>query len=781
MMHRILLLFFALAAVAWPGVVPGRYIVELEEESGPAAGRLARVRARQTDARQRLSGLAQVRLLGSVERVGNHLLVEAADPGALAALPGVRRVHAVHTVKLHLDKAIAAQKIDEAWRMVGEDRAGTGIKVGVIDSGVDIAHPGLGTGGLAMPAGFPKFNRAEDEVNTSAKVIVARSYVSLLGRRDPDLSARDRVGHGTALSMIIAGGRTPAPLAPIAGIAPRAQIGSYKVFGTPNFNDDSSDDVIIKAIDDAVGDGMDVINLSLGSDVASRLEDDPLAQAVERATKAGVIVVTSAGNNGPEFGTINSPATAPSAIAVGATRNGRTFAASVRSGSLGALLAFGGSGPSPAAPVSAAAFDIFSLDATRLGCNPFPAGSLGGRIAVISRGDCTFEIKINNAQAAGAVAALVLAAPASPDAFRMGVGAARLPAMMIGAGDGQRVREELAASAELRLTLDFSLGSVDRDGNRLMDFSSIGPAPDLALKPEITAVGGTVLTATQKLDPTGDMYNASGFIVVDGTSFSAPMVAGAAALLKAARPGLTVEQYRSLLINAATPSREVDGATLAIAQKAGAGQLDLGASVRSTIAVAPAAISFGAGTADARAKTTLRIHNLGSTAETYSFQVVPREDSAGPAVPASATADALGFVTIELPFEASGLRGGAHEGRIRVAAATGAAVEVPYWYAVRGTEAAAIPLILAESSGRRGALVSEAVLFRVVDTAGVPLAGGTPELVVRQGEGTATLVNFDNDSPGLYGIEWRLGPLPGANVVRIQMGEKYRDVTIVGN
>src|SRR5207245_3358415 len=104
-------------------------------------------------------------------------------------------------------------------------------------------------------------------------------------------------------------------------------------------------DQILKATDDAAADDIDIINLSLGDDLAPRLSDDLEVQAVERASQAGVIVVVAAGNNGPDLNTISSPATAPSAIAVGATTNDRTFAASVEVPGLSSLVALPGDGP----------------------------------------------------------------------------------------------------------------------------------------------------------------------------------------------------------------------------------------------------------------------------------------------------------------------------------------------------------------------------------------------------------------------------------------------------
>ena len=112
--------------------------------------------------------------------------------------------------------------------------------------------------------------------------------------------------------MAAAGVQNTGPLATISGVAPRAYIGSYKVFGTPSANRGTTEDVVLRAIDDAVADGMDVINLSLGTDVAMRLEDDPQMQAVENAAALGIVVVCAAGNNGSDPMTTGSPAAAPS-------------------------------------------------------------------------------------------------------------------------------------------------------------------------------------------------------------------------------------------------------------------------------------------------------------------------------------------------------------------------------------------------------------------------------------------------------------------------------------
>jgi minor extracellular serine protease Vpr len=783
---RLTILLFSLAALAHAEVVPGRYIVELTGDSvsqhlsrrarretlrtPEATRRRAAVRAEQSALRSRLG--AAVTVQDSVENVSNSLIIEASDAEAarLSRLSGVRRVTPVRTLKRLLDRAVVVNRITEAWDQIGDDKAGEGIKIAIIDTGVDSGHAALRDDALKLPGLFPKTNAATDESFTSNKVIVARSYVNLLARRDSDLSARDRVGHGTALAVAAAGVRTAGPLATIQGVAPRAYIGSYKVFGTPNVNDGATNSAIIKAIDDAVADGMDIINLSIGDDLVGRQEDDPLVDAVDRATAAGVLVVCAAGNNGPDFGTISSPGSARSAITVGATRNDRGFGASVDIEGIGAVPALTGGGAPPAAPVTGPIADA------GLACDTLPAGSLTGKVALILRGTCTFEIKLNNAQRAGAIGGLVYATAAAPAPIGMNVGAATLPAEMISHSNGQLLKEKEG----IVVTLRFTLGAVPQSYNQLARFSAIGPNVDLSIKPDLVAVGESFYVATQSVDPAGDMFSASGFVITQGTSFSAPLVAGALALLKSARPGLTVDQYRSLLINSATPVSDLIG-DAATVQKMGAGQLHLAAALRSQTAVYPCSLSLGA---NARATGTLRVENLNPTDEIYSLSVEPRNGATAPSLSETALNIAAGkSAEVALELDGTTLAPAAYEGFVRITGATtGTETRVPYWFAVPDKTPAAIPIIAVTATGRRSGQVRNAFYFRVTDAAGIPIAGIKPAVTVQSGDGALIDLNdYDSDSPGLFSVTVRLGPAAGANVFRIEAGEKMIDITITGN
>jgi subtilisin family serine protease len=792
--------FLLFAPLVAGGVVPGRYIVELSTE--PLADHVVRLHGRGESARLALRGAeAQThrgrlraeqreasarivqeegRILGQVETVKNAVLVEIDDARAarLATLPGVRKVYPVRELRMLMDRATVLHHAPEAWSRVGLENAGAGVKIAIIDSGMDIDHPALQDLSLKPPAGFPKSSYDSDLAYTNSKVIVARSYTNYLQRTDPDRTPRDHVGHGTALGLCSAGVSNTAPLATLIGMAPKAWLGNYKVFGTPGVNDNTNDAAVLKAIDDAVADGMDVINLSLGSTIAPYFEDDPEIEAVERAATLGVLVIVSAGNSGPDLGTVGSPAIAPSAIAVGASGSDRTFSTSVKVGERAPVVAVPGNGIYLTTTITAPIVDVERLDGTGLACGSLRAGSLSGSIAFILRGQCTFEAKLLNAQAAGAVGAIVYTHSADPSPSIMVVGASTLPAEMIGYEDGVAIKAALGESVSA--TLQFTLGATYLDPARLASFSSKGPNIDYSVKPDLVATGTNIYTATQKLDPRGDMYNTSGYTLEGGTSFASPIVAGAAALLKAARPGLSVAEYRSLLVNSAAPAYFLPG-TPATVQQAGAGVLDAAAALDLKVAAAPTSLSFGLNSATPISRT-LNIENLGTSTETFTVSVAPSGGGPAPSVtPSSVQLEPGRSTNLTVVIDGGGAAPGAYEGYIAIQPASGGApARVPYWLGAPSGAPAQITILDGLDDGRAGFI--QTVYFKITDRAGIPVNDLTPEVTTDTIGASVESVRFrERLAPNLWALSARLSPLRITNVFRIKVGDAVKEISIDGN
>ncbi|MHB8641844.1 MAG: S8 family peptidase [Gaiellaceae bacterium] len=281
----------------------------------------------------------------SVTLNGLAVVVPTRAIATLARVPGVARVWPTATFTPSLDRTPQLIGAPALWGPTLAT-AGQGMKVGIIDEGVDQTHPFLDPTGFTMPAGYPLGNTSF----TTAKVIVARAFAPAKPTWkyatlpfDPENSE-----HGTHVAGIVAGdygtkATTFAGQPMVSGIAPRAYIGNYKALTipTPGFGLDGNAPEIAKAIDQAVADGMDVINLSLGEPEIDPARDI-VVQAIDGAADAGVVPVIAAGNDFSDFGqgSVGSPGDAPKAITVAASTTGRGAPADV-------IADFSSSGPTP--------------------------------------------------------------------------------------------------------------------------------------------------------------------------------------------------------------------------------------------------------------------------------------------------------------------------------------------------------------------------------------------------------------------------------------------------
>jgi subtilisin family serine protease len=276
------------------------------------------------------------------------------------------------------------------------------------------------------------------------------------------------------------------------------------------------------------------------------------------------------------------------------------------------------------------------------------------------------------------------------------------------------------------------------------------------------------------------LYNAQGYVVSQGTSYSTPLVSGAAAVLKAARPGFTPLEYKSLLVNSAAPAFPSQAQSV---QGAGAGMLDLNAAMLATLAVNPASISFGLGSGTSQISTTIRLSNLGYNSDTFQISVSPSGSAPAP-VPAvtSVQLDSDTYFDLPLTFSPSGLAPGEYEGFIVIqAASAGTVARIPYWYGVASSTPAHITVLYVVAEADPSAALDDAFLFRVTDSSGIVVGNVVPKVTVSSGSGSVQDVHSEDDTyPGVWGVNLRMGPTAGAsNVFQISAGGLTQTVTIV--
>ncbi|MBI4320308.1 MAG: S8 family serine peptidase [Chloroflexi bacterium] len=240
---------------------------------------------------------------------------------ALKRLRGVKTVSTNETYRVSLDGSVPLINASAVWTAVGgTSAAGAGMRIAILDTGIDNSHPFLSDNALQPPAGFPM----GVDGYTSNKVIVGKVYTPA-GRTD---TPADEYGHGTHVAGIAAGvyNYTTQSFRTVSGVAPKAFLMNYKVLLGPTGEGDTSE--IVQAIEDAVADGADVVNMSFGGQSDQSIESDPLVAAVRNGTQAGVVFVAAAGNSGPGAQTVLSPAVSPEAIAAGNSTKGDAIATS---------------------------------------------------------------------------------------------------------------------------------------------------------------------------------------------------------------------------------------------------------------------------------------------------------------------------------------------------------------------------------------------------------------------------------------------------------------------
>lgn len=630
---------------------------------------------------------------------GVAVIVPAAQVKAIAKLPNVKSVRPITPMVPTSNSSTAFVNAPQVWQGSPATADGTGITIGIIDTGVDYQHSNFGGSGLL--ADYQNNNRVSNTGTITGTVIFPTAKVA--GGTDlagdaytgfntpvPDPNPTDCYGHGSHVAGIAAGygvdslgGTFPGPyntsvpstLRIQPGIAPKATLYSIRVFGCSG-----STDLTTQAIDWALdpnqdgdlSDHLDVINMSLGSGNGTLDSSD--VDASNAAALSGMIVVASAGNSGDSYLIVGDPSVAPRAISVAASVDPGELqfvlnisAPAVIAGNYVAVpAAFG-----PTVPPAVVAGNI-AYASPNNGCTAITGVS--GKVALIDRGTCSFQLKVDNATAAGATGVIVVQSNSGPPSV-MGGTSATIASAMISQADGLKIKTQLA----IPVTVTGSLGPGPSLGDTMADFSSRGPLNVLptAGKPDITAPGSnivstqtgmTCLTGGSCFVPTANGFDPDNqLLVLSGTSMAAPSVAGMMALLRQLNPSLSVEQMKALAMNGSlhdlTTQPMGAGATYG-AGRVGAGRIDAVTSANlpvtaynadnsGTVSVTfPSEIS---GTTNVTKK--VRVTNLTSAPATYTlgFQTIVDNPGITFSLPGGNTLSLLGHQTLDIDVKMTGV------------------------------------------------------------------------------------------------------------------------------
>ncbi len=555
--------------------------------------------------------------LGRVQMAHNAIAmrVDASQLSRIATLPGVTQVRPVLHYQLDLSETVPYVGGTTVQR---SGRDGSGVKVAVLDSGIDYTHRNLGGAGTAeaYAAAYgadttdPK-TTTTDNLFPTDKVVGGFDFVGEAWPNCPaDVDCRtedpdpiDLEGHGTHVADIIAGKSLDGAH---VGMAPGAKLVAVKVCSAVSSSCNGV--ALLKGVDYALdpnGDGdmsdsVDVINMSLGSPYG-QVEDD-LTLATTNAVKLGVIVVVSAGNSANKPYIVGSPSTAAGAISVAQTAVPSASAIPLQVNSPAAIAGiYGNTQTLDFAPAGAGVTgDVVFIGR---GCpadstvgtpeDPYLA-SPAGKIALIDRGSCGISLKVDRAAKAGATGVLIgLVAAGDAVSFSFAGGDTFVPSLVITRTLSTSIKAQLTAAQTVNVSI--SPAAAIALAGSMASSSSRGPSMSAqTIKPEIGAPGASLSAEAG----TGNGQTAFG-----GTSGAAPMVAGAAALMVQAHPNRSALQIKAMLMNSAETAVFTNPALvpgeLAPITRIGAGELRVDRAVKLTSAAwnrrdQSAALSFGA-------------------------------------------------------------------------------------------------------------------------------------------------------------------------------------------
>ncbi len=544
--------------------------------------------------------------------------LDTAEVKALQQVRGVKTIRLDEVQRLDTDSGPTWIGADSIWDGSAGVPAsgGENTVIGIIDSGINWDHPSFDDPGEGIPPGLGLWDHVNPygselglcylpEVLCNDKLVGVYEMVEddpATDEEEETNNGKDNSGHGSHVASIAAGSPVSVNLydgapAELSGVAPNANIISYRVcyIGDPADGDDDGcqTSAILAAVDQAIIDGVDVINYSIGSDAYDPWIQSSTTYAFLNARAAGIFVATSTGNAGPNSATVGAPANAPWITAVGNATHDRVYGSILENLS-------GGDTTLPPALVGASFTDgigirpiVHARDHGYPLCgtgtsqaetvcndntgatNPWPADEFDGEIVVCDRGTYGRVEKGKNLQLAGA-GGYVLANTYTEDPNLQNIVPDNhcLPATHIDYDDGELLRTWLGSGSGHQASLSgYDVYHIPEAGDIIANTSSRGPnlpPVENILKPDVIAPG-TDINGAYDGEP-------NDFASLSGTSMASPHVAGAAALLKSVNPGWNAAALSSVISMTATPELAIDyDGSAATPHKRGAGRprLDL--------------------------------------------------------------------------------------------------------------------------------------------------------------------------------------------------------------